>query len=294
MVERSDIQFESEGLVCRGWLFRPSAEGRRPCVVMAHGFCGVKEMRLDAYAGRFAQEGYAALVFDYRHFGASEGEPRQVLDIGKQHRDWHRAIACARSLAGVDPDRIVLWGSSFSGGHVLAVAVEDGRTAAVISQVPHMDGLSTALAAGPVHNLRLAAASLRDRAGRILGREPVYVPAFGRPGDLAAMTAAGELEASRRLFPADTAVREDVAARVFLSLAGYSPCRKAPRLKVPWLVQVALKDRTTPPGPAMKAARKAPLGELVAYPVGHFDVYVEPGFHRTVGDQLRFLKRHLG
>src|SRR5438270_10283107 len=98
--ERSDVVFDSWGLRCAAWLYRPrdGAEGTGPptegamrvptqergglpCVVMAHGWSGVREQRLDAYAERFARAGFTALLFDYRHFGASEGEPRQLLDI---------------------------------------------------------------------------------------------------------------------------------------------------------------------------------------------------------------------
>ena len=93
-----------------------------PIVVLAHGFAAFRELRLDAYAARFAQAGYAALVFDYRHWGASEGQPRRVLDIGEQHADWRAAIAYARSLDGIDTTRVVGWGSSFGGGHVLMLA----------------------------------------------------------------------------------------------------------------------------------------------------------------------------
>ena len=96
-------------------------------MVLAHGFGGVKEARLDAYAERFAAAGYAALVFDYRHFGDSGGEPRLLIDIGRQQADWRAAIAFARALEGVDGERIALWGTSFSGGHVIELAA-DGRT----------------------------------------------------------------------------------------------------------------------------------------------------------------------
>jgi len=294
MTERTDIEFRSDGLACRGWHFRPSREGKAPCVILAHGFCGVKEMRLDAYAERFAGAGVHALVFDYRHFGASDGEPRQLLDIPKQLEDWRAAVRHARSLPGVDPERIVLWGTSFSGGHVLVTAVEDGRIAAVISQVPHVDGLASARAAGVVQGLRLGAAALRDAWNGLRNRGPLYVPAVGRPGELAAMTAPGEYEAVQRLIPEGAQINQQVAARVFLSLGLYSPGRRAPELTVPWLVQVATRDATTPPEPAIRAARAAPRGELLTYDVRHFDVYVQPGFERTIADQLAFLGRHLG
>src|ERR1700737_4146534 len=86
--------------------------------------------------------GLAALVFDYRHFGASEGEPRQLLDIKLQLADWTAAIAFARTLEGIDEERIALWGTSFSGGHDIELAAHDGRVAAVVAQVPFVDGFA--------------------------------------------------------------------------------------------------------------------------------------------------------
>src|SRR5207244_4307829 len=120
-----------------------------PCVVLAHGWTGIREARLDAYAERFAVAGMAALVFDYRHFGASEGEPRQLLDIRRQLEDWAAAIAYARTLEGVDPERIALWGSSFSGGHVVETAACDRRIGAGVGQVPFVGGLADLPGPGP-------------------------------------------------------------------------------------------------------------------------------------------------
>ncbi len=289
MIEREDIRFLSHGQKCSGWFYRASTKENSRCIVLAHGFCGVKEMRLDCYAEAFAEAGYSALVFDYRHFGGSDGEPRQILDIKKQHQDWHAAIRFARELPGIDPKKIVLWGTSFSGGHVVPVAVKDGGIAAVISQAPHLNGLATAMANGPVQNLRLGSAAWRDVFRMILGRSPYYVPAAGRPGELAAMTAPDALEGVKRLYPEGFEPNENVAARIFLSVGLYSPGRLAAKMNMPWLVQAAAHDLTTPVGPAIKAVMKAPKSQLIIYKCGHFDVYVEPRFNQTIGDQITFL-----
>ena len=138
---------------------------------MAHGFSGVREQRLDAYAERFAQAGLAALVFDYRHFGASDGEPRQLLSIARQLEDWRAAIAHARSLDGIDPKRIALWGSSFSGGHVVATAAGDPKVAAVVSQAPFTDGIDRpAREHARAQSARFTIAGLRDVVAALLGR----------------------------------------------------------------------------------------------------------------------------
>jgi fermentation-respiration switch protein FrsA (DUF1100 family) len=128
VAQREDIRFASGDGHCAGWLYSAPRGSKLlndvgvPCVVMAHGFGATKEGRLDAYAERFVERGMAALVFDYRHFGDSSGDPRQLIDIGRQHEDWQAAVEKARSLDGIDADRIALWGSSNSGGHVVWVA----------------------------------------------------------------------------------------------------------------------------------------------------------------------------
>jgi uncharacterized protein len=291
---RDDIRFRSHGETLAGWLYRPEGtDGPVRCVVLAHGFGALKEARLDAYAERFAGAGMAALVFDYRHFGDSTGEPRNLVDIGRQHDDWRAAIAHARGLDGVDPDRIALWGSSFSGGHVIAVGAGDRRVAAIVAQVPHADGIATLRSAGVANAARLTAAGLIDAAGALLGRPPHYMPIVGPPGTLAAMNSTDAEPGYSRLYPNGFEWRNQVAARIALRVAAYSPGKRAAALACPLLVQVGTRDVVTPPEPARKAARAAPRGELADYDAGHFDVYVGETFERSVADQLEFLDRHL-
>ena len=181
-------RFLSAGTRCAAWLYRPeeSGGGPAPCVVLAHGFSGVRDQRLDAFAERFVQAGLAALVFDYRHFGASDGEPRQLLDIRRQLDDWEAAIAYARALEGIDPSRIAIWGSSFSGGHVMTLAARDPSLAAAVSQVAFADGLMTLPALGIGQALRLTREGLRDQLAAIRGRPPHMIAAVG-PGSKSMM-----------------------------------------------------------------------------------------------------------
>src|SRR5690348_5827522 len=93
MIARSDVSFLSGERRCAGWLYLPeSSAGRLPCVVMAHGTTGTMDFGLDRHAQRFAAAGFAVLAFDYRHFGASDGRPRQLVDVGRQVADWRAAI----------------------------------------------------------------------------------------------------------------------------------------------------------------------------------------------------------
>jgi len=293
-VEREEVRFRSDDADCHGWLYRPAeAHGDVPCVVLAHGFAGVKEARLDAYAERFAGAGYAALVFDYRHFGDSGGEPRLLIEISRQQADWRAAIAYARELAGIDPGRIALWGTSFSGGHVVEVAATDDRIAAVIAQGPCMDGIAVLRSMGVADNFRLTVAGLRDLGAGLIGRGPRPIAVVGPPGSVAAMNSPDAEPGYRALFPAGYEWPNRFVPRGVLGLPGFRAVRRAGRVRAPLLVQTMDDDVVTPPGPAREAARRAPRGELVEYPGGHFEIYVGEPFERAVGDQLEFLERHL-
>ncbi len=264
---------------------------------MAHGFGSVRALRLYAYAERFAAAGYTVVVFDYRGFGDSEGEPRQLLDISMQHQDWRSALAFARTLEDVDADRVVAWGTSLAGGHALALAGQGEPFAAVIAQVPHVSGPAAVRATGLMASARLMPAAVRDQVRAMLGREPVYVDLVGQPGQTAVMTSPDAASALERL-AYDSGIergayREDVAARIALKIGFYSPGRRASRITCPVLVQIAKHDAITPRKVAEKAAARIPQSTVHVYDCGHFDPYVEPNFSQVIGDQLAFLEAHV-
>ena len=88
------VIFTSQGVRCSAWFF-PAPTNPAPCVVIAHGFDGVREQRLDAYAERFAA-GMAALVFDYRYSGSARASRASCSTTRPSSQDWRAAIACAR------------------------------------------------------------------------------------------------------------------------------------------------------------------------------------------------------
>lgn len=258
-------------------------------IVMAHGLGGTKSMRLGAFAERFVCAGYACLVFDYRHFGDSEGHPRQLLDIDRQLADWKAAVAFARRLSEVD--RVILWGTSFSGGHVLAIAAGDPGIAAVISQCPFTDGLASSLAMNPVTSLKLTALALRDRIGSWFGARPVQVALAGQPGQTALMNAPDVYPGYLALQPHGTDIANHVLARFALDIIRYHPGRRTPQIASPVLFCVCDGDTVAPAKATLRHARRTPRKEIRHYPDGHFEIYVGQAFERVVKDQLDFLLR---
>ncbi|MDT5350967.1 MAG: hypothetical protein QOH91_4254 [Mycobacterium sp.] len=296
MAQREDVQFTSGGYRISAWLYRPASDGDdggAPLLVMAHGLGAVRTMRLDAYAERFSAAGYACLVFDYRNFGDSEGQPRQLLDVRMQLADWAAAVAYARTLKGIDHDRIGLWGTSFGGGHVIASAARLRGIAAAVAQCPFTDGIASIGAVNPLTAARVTARAVRDIVGARLGKSPVMIATAGKPGEVALMTAPDAYSGYLRLVPDGVELPNEVAARIGMKILVYRPGRSAAKIACPILFCVCETDSVAPAGPTLRWAAKAPRGEVKTYPEGHFAIYVDDAFERVVTDQLAFLDKHL-
>jgi len=295
---RRDAEFLSDGVTCRAWVYAPPAYagGPTPCIIMGHGLGGTREGSLQPYAECFAQAGFHVLLFDYRHLGASDGEPRQLVSIARQLDDWAAAIAYARSLAGVDPDRIGLWGCSLSAGHVLVAAARDGGIAAISAQCPMFDGGASVRlsvkSAGVRAGLRLTWAALVDVVRDMLGRSPRYVPVAAPPGQLAAMASEDAYSGCRAIMPPYW--RNEIAARFFLTMPFYRPVRHAAEVKCPALIIACMKDTVASISAAAEAAaRLGGKARLVQLPIGHFEVYLGEGFERSSREQVAFFQHVL-
>jgi pimeloyl-ACP methyl ester carboxylesterase len=286
VLNRQDVTLPGE---IAAWHYRPDGAGA--CVVMAHGLSAVRDMRLPAYAERFAAQGLAVLLFDYRGFGASGGEPRQVADIGAQLDDWRTAIRYARGLDGIK--RVGLFGSSFAGGLVLELAAKEDGIAAVVAQCPMTDGLLAALMTQKVTMLKLSRAALQDQARALAGRTPMLIKAAGYPGELAVMSSPDTVPGFESITPPDSLWVNAIAPRIGLRMPLYRPGRHAARIVCPLLICLAEKDSLVSTKATEKVADEAPQGELVRYPIGHFDFYTGEWFERVVSRQAEFLARHL-
>ncbi len=274
-----------------------AGERGRPCVVMAHGVGGTRDSGLLPFAEAFAEAGVDVLLFDYRGFGDSTGEPRQFAWPPRHREDYRAAVSFARSLGGVDPERIVLWGTSWSGGHVVYIAAEDPRIAAVISQTADFDGFRTMMRireyGGSGQQLRLTMLGLKDAIGMLRGRAPVMFPTVGAPGELAGLTTE-ESEPGMRAIAGPTWRNEITARAVFAEWTNRGITRMD-KVRCPILVQIADRDSITTASAARAAAWRAKGHvEVREYPCAHFHIYVGEWRERALRDQLHFLGRHLG
>jgi pimeloyl-ACP methyl ester carboxylesterase len=235
------------------------------------------------------------LAFDYRGFGASEGEPRQQISINRQVADYQAAVSCAQQLPGVDPNRVVLWGSSLSGGHVIRVAAGRDDIAAVIAMTPLTNSLATGRRVIAQYSLLTAMRSTLDgvlsKAAVARGKAPIMMPVVARPGEPGALALDGAYESYLSL--AGPTWRNEVDATVGLELSMIKTKAYAKALRAKLLVQIADFDRFVPADSVAKTAVQG-RGQVHRYPCDHFDVW--PGhdwFDKAARDQVAFIKRVL-
>lgn len=296
---RQDIEFDAEGVTLRGWLYLPDdVSGPAPAVVMAHGFSAVKEMYLDSFAEVFARAGLAGLVFDNRGFGASDGEPRLEIDPWQQVRDYRHAITYARTRPEVEPSRIGVWGSSYSGGHALVLGAIDRRIRCVVAQVPFVSGSANIQRLVRQDFLAPTRALFDDdRQARYAGEPPVMVPVVD--ADPLATSALPTAD-SYQWFTETAKIRaptwrNEVTLRTVEMLTEYEPGSYVARISpTPLLVIVARDDHLTPADLALEAYQRAlEPKRLELLPSGHFDAYTGEGFALASAAARDFLAEHL-
>jgi uncharacterized protein len=295
---RRDVEFDADGVTLRGWFYPAGTGGApAPAVIMAHGFSAVKEMYLDRFAEVFAAAGLNVLVFDNRNFGASDGEPRQEIDPWAQVRDYRNAITYAITLPEVDTGRVGIWGSSYSGGHVLVVSAIDRRVKAVVCQVPLISGhdnFRALVRADFIAGFREQFDA--DRLDRFNGKPPVMVPVVDEdPLAPSALPTADSWqwfsETGRTRAPA---WRNEVTLRSVEMFTEYEPVTYLPYISpTPLLLVVARGDHLVPSELAIAAYEKAhEPKELVILPGGHFDAYTV-GFDASSGQARDWFVQHL-
>ena len=301
-MQRKDVEFKTgDNTTLRGWLYQPDdAKDAVPVIVMAHGYSAVKEMYLDKYGEVFAAAGMAALVFDNRNFGASDGEPRQEIDPWQQVRDYRDAITYAGSLSEIDENRIGIFGSSYSGGHVLVVAAIDKRVKCVVSQGPIISGIENAR--------RLIRADIwdglrgmfdADRAARYAGDEPAMIPVVSSPDEQPQAPAALPTADSWKWFRETHNKRapswkNEVTLRSVEMFIEYEPGIYISSISpTPLLMLVARDDVLTVSDLAFAAYETArEPKQLVVLDGGHFDAYID-SFDESSSAARDWFEQHL-
>ncbi|MFC7098269.1 alpha/beta hydrolase [Halobaculum marinum] len=278
------LSFTVDGDTCRATLYRPRDVDRPATVVLGHGFAAEAAFGLDRIAERIAAAGYAAVTFDYRGFGDSEGTPLVLPD--RQVATWGGAVDRVRGIDSLGGG-LALWGVSLAGGHVVRVAAERHDVDAVVARTPFADGRKLLRTKSPRYLLRATVAGVRDRVGGAVGR-PHHVKVYGRPEEFAALNEPGALDGYASLIPRDSTWQNRTRARSLLALPRYRPVTHAADVDCPALVVAGTEDEVVPYAAAETLAHELPESSLVALPMGHFDPWGDR-FTEVLAHEVAFL-----
>ena len=306
---RQDIAFDVDGSTLNGWLYLPQDtvdQGSAveditkqhkpvPCIVLNSGFCGTKDMILEKYALEFVKAGYAALTFDYRHFGDSEGEPRQLYSEHKQLEDIKAAVKYARSRGEIDPEKIVIWGTSSSGNLGIMIAAEDEKIMGVIGQTPALDseadGQRILERDGIGWLLKLLVHAQRDMGRSRFGMSAHTIPAVGKPKTTAVHIGPGVFDGYAQFANTSRTFKNEVCARLAFESESEDLLETAKKVNCPVLLLLCEKDNINSADSHEEI--EAVLGnklKIIKYPIGHFEIYTGKYFENAIKEQVSFIQ----
>ena len=300
---RKDIEFNAEGTTLRGWLYLPEGNQPFPTIVMANGFALVKEQGLDKFAEAFTNAGFACIAYDNRNLGASDGKPRQDIDPWMQMRDYRQAITYARSIPELDSERIGIWGTSYSGAHVLMAAAVDKRVKCVVAQVPGICGFTAARRLMSPQQLSELQQQLdKDRSQRqreasatipFVSPDASKPSAFPEPRSYHYYTMFGDKPdgmASQRA----SNWRNEISLRSLEWWLEHDITQYMQRISpTPLLMILAAQDQISPTDLQLEAYNQAnEPKKVVVIPGDHYGAYLE-NFDRFSSEAISWYKKHL-
>jgi pimeloyl-ACP methyl ester carboxylesterase len=291
--EKRPVSFTVKGDLVRGDLYLPATREKAPVVIMAHGFGGERRFRLPAFAEYFAARGLAVVLFDYRGFGDSAGEPRAFVDAPRHLEDYAGAVAFARRCPDVDGTRVGLWGTSYSGGHVLVTAARDQNIRVVVSQVPHVDGLASAMGYPPLLLPKASWLAAQDLLSAARGGEPVRMPIVAEEG-VRALATPDCYDGYTSMIPAGADWVNAVPARILFTIMAYRPVTEVQNINCPVLLVASPTDTLIPFSATKRAVAKIRDCRLELIEGGHFDPYLGDCFDKVVRMECDFLCSKLG
>lgn len=291
--KRENVDFYSNGTRCSAWLYLPYGDKKCPIIIMAHGLGGVREMWLDRYAERFAAAGYSCFLFDYRNYGASDGNKRQLINVKDQLVDWNNAINFIKKDERVDGNKVLIFGSSFSGGHAITLSAHRNDIKSAVAQCPYTDQWATIKAISPVSIIKFIPYLVGDLLSCLTGYHPVMLK-LADPRGKSALMAVPDYDKFLKRIPENSNFVNEAPARTILEFLKYSPSRYTKNVDNPIYVAACLKDTLAPAKATIRCAKRAKNVTIKEYDCGHFDIYFDNFFEEANRDYIEFFNRTVG
>ena len=295
---RTDVSFDSKGVTCLGWLYLPDdleANEKIPTIVMAHGFSGVKEQVLPEIADRIVDAGFAVLVFDYRYFGGSDGEPRCQLFPLEMVEDYRNAITWVCSQPNVDPSRIGVWGTSYSGGLVAYLGTFDRRVKAVVAQVPSLTNADARRGIDPGKWESVGEYLSQDRIARYLIGEVNYIKVVASEGEPCVLPGVESYDAFMEIKDTAPNWRNEITVESLEKIREFDPVSFIHLMAPTALMVIACENDTLIPLDAVKNAYENANEpkQFTIFPIRHFEIYRDPWRAKATDNAIEWYKKYL-
>lgn len=283
--QREDIDFYSNGIRCSAWLYLPTGKKKCPVIVMAHGLGGTREIRLNEYAERFAKAGFACFLFDYRNFGASDGNKRQHINVKMQLEDWHNAIEYIKKDNRIDGEKLLLFGTSLSGGHVIWLSAHRNDIKGTIAQCPYTNTMATIKKVSLWYILKKVPFVIADLLSCVAGYHPVMLKLSTYKGENAFIETDEE---TYKRFIGNVEFINKAPARTLLEFIKYSPGKYFSKITNPIYVAICTNDSLAPAEKTIQLANNCKYSICKKYDCGHFEIYLDPYFEEAINDYINF------
>ncbi len=293
---RQSIEFQVDKSTVRGYLYLPEKfNSNLPCIIMSTGLNGTKDIILEKYALRFAKEGNAVITYDYRHYGESDGQPRQLYSANLQIEDLRAAVEFAKAHDAINTSKIVLWGTSAAGNYGIVVASKDATIAGVISQCATYDHKEDSRyfiqKYGYSLFIRLFVHAQRDKGRMRFGLTPHVIPAYGREWTTALINTDGAYDSINELAKGSDLFKNELCARSLLMPHPPDAIKASVDVKCKVQIFVCENDLLVSPNSYHHLEQfVGDLLETIKYPIGHFDLYEGTYFEKSIAEQIRFVK----
>ncbi len=282
--------FRNQGVSCAATLHKPdNTKGPYPTILMVHGWGGTQLTLVTEFIRAFNDAGFAVLTFDYPGWGDSEGLPRNVISPWKREKTVEAALTYTKSLPDVDQTNIILWGSSFGGGHVVKIAAEHPELRGAIAQVPMLDGMLAVKAVPPARMIHFSIDMMRDMLNPFATH---YVPIVSPEGEYSSMDRDGAWRVESWI--EDTLKRQQdnrIAARSLATMGFYRPRKHLKKITIPTLIIGATRDSVAPFDENKVRRLSSDSVEIQTIEANHFDPYLDHWFEDNISRQLEFIKR---
>ncbi|KAN0095926.1 alpha/beta superfamily hydrolase [Hyaloscypha variabilis] len=295
---RRDVEFKTlDDLSLKAWFYPAPSKG--PCIIISHGFAGIRQHNLSHFAERFQAEGWNTLIYDNRNFGESEGLPRSEIDPTYQVRDYFDAFDFAASQPEVNSSRVAYWGTSLSGGNVICAAAVDRRIRAVVAQSPFVSGeIHTTPLAPMLPGIFANRSTVREgKSSMIVPVVPATLEEAESGRSPAILNTAEAFYFMQAMEKAGGEWKNEVTLQSMFNLMVHEPKRFIHRVApTPLLMVVPENDITVETRAQLDMYRLAlePKQIHVIRDCGHFSIYGGgSGFDENIRIQIEFLRKNL-